>query len=246
MHPDLQHLIQLQDLDLSVDGIHRRIAEMPSAQDALERRLSDRTAAVAAIKDRISASQAARREIEKELAFVQGRLSKFKDQLMEVKTNKEYQAMQHEIATAEQSVRSQEDRLLDRMEEAEVLAAELKTAEAALRVEQAEIAREKQQLAAERVTLESEAAGMTSTRSAIVAQLSPQAIRLFDYVAKHRKGLALSEAREGHCTQCHVRLRPQVFNEVRRNESLIQCESCLRILYFSPTPAPNAGTSQAS
>ena len=246
MHSDLQHLIQLQDLDLSVDRIRRRIADLPAAQDALERRLSDRTAAVTAIKDRIGASQAARREIEKELAFVQGRLSKFKDQLMEVKTNKEYQAMQHEIATAEQSVRSQEDRLLDRMEEAEVLAAELKVAEAALKAEQVDIAREKQQLEAERVSLESETERLTSARSAIVAELSPPAIGLFDYVAKHRKGLALSEAREGHCTQCHVRLRPQVFNEVRRNDSLIQCESCSRILYFVPAAAAGSTSPPSS
>ena len=81
---------------------------------------------MAAVKAKIDASQTARREIDKELAAVQGRLSKYKGQLMEVKTNKEYQAMQHEIAAAEQGVREHEDRLLDRMEEAETLAAELK------------------------------------------------------------------------------------------------------------------------
>jgi uncharacterized protein len=246
MHSDLQHLIQLQDLDLSVDRNRRRIADIPAAQDALEKRLSDRTTALSVIKERMSASQAARREIEKELAFVQGRLSKFKDQLMEVKTNKEYQAMQHEIATAEQSVRSQEDRLLDRMEEAEILAGELKGAEAALKAEQAEVAREKQQLEAERVQLESETERLADARAAIVAKLSPRAIALFDYVARHRKGFALSEAREGHCTQCHVRLRPQVFNEVRRNDSLIQCESCSRILYFVPAAAEGSTSPPSS
>jgi predicted nucleic acid-binding Zn-ribbon protein len=56
--------------------------------------------------------------------------------------------------------------------------------------------------------------------------------------------MALSEAREGHCTQCHVRLRPQVFNDVRRNDGLIQCESCSRILYYVPAPA--AGVSPAA
>ena len=44
----------------------------------------------------------------------------------------------------------------------------------------------------------------------------------------------VAEARDGHCTECHVRLRPQHYNEVRRNDSLIQCESCLRILYYAP------------
>ena len=77
-------------------------------------------------------------------------------------------------------------------------------------------------------------------------ELSPAALRLFEHVSRQRKGLAVAQARDGICTVCHVRLRPQVFNEVRRNESLIQCESCLRILYYSPTTAPNMDPPQAS
>jgi predicted nucleic acid-binding Zn-ribbon protein len=50
----------------------------------------------------------------------------------------------------------------------------------------------------------------------------------------------VAEARDGVCTLCHVRLRPQVFNEIRRNAQIIQCESCGRILYFVPSPAPSA------
>jgi uncharacterized protein len=245
LEPDLQHLIQLQDLDVAAERARRRIGDMPALHTALDSRLADRSAAVAAVKERIATSQTARRQIEKELAVVQARLSKFKDQLMEVKTNKEYQAMQHEIAAAEQGVRSQEDLLLDRMEEAETLAAELKAAAAALKSEQAETAREKQALDEERKNLERETEELSRARTALTKQLSAQAVALFEYVARHRKGQALSEARDGLCTQCHVRLRPQVFNEVRRNDSLIQCESCSRILYF--VPAATAGVSpQAS
>jgi uncharacterized protein len=65
---------------------------------------------------------------------------------------------------------------------------------------------------------------------------------VFDRVAYGRKGLAVAEARDGLCTVCHVRLRPQVFNDVRRNDSLIQCESCTRILYF--VSASSGATSQ--
>ena len=62
---------------------------------------------------------------------------------------------------------------------------------------------------------------------------------IFETTAKGRKGVAVAEARNGLCTICHVRLRPRVFNEVRKNESIIQCDSCRRILYF-------AGNSEAS
>jgi predicted nucleic acid-binding Zn-ribbon protein len=241
MLPDLKLLIELQALDSTAERLRRRIADIPVEQAALDSRLAALTAAVAGVKERIAASQTARREIEKDLAAVQTRLSKYKDQLMEVKTNKEYHAMQHEIAAAETVVRREEDRLLERMEEAETLAAELKAAESALNAGTTEVAASRKQMDAERATSEAELARTSEERSRVAAAVSPPALALFERVSKHRKGLAMSEARDGLCTQCHVRLRPQVYNELRRNESVIQCESCSRILFFVPpavsTPA---------
>jgi predicted nucleic acid-binding Zn-ribbon protein len=240
MHPDLQHLIELQDLDLAADRARRRIADVPGAQQALETRLAERTSALASVKERIAAGQVARREVEKELAVVQGRLSKYKGQLMEVKTNKEYQAMQKEMATAEHEVRAYEDKLLEHMEYAEAFATELKAAEAALKAEQADVAREQQSLETERATQQKELDRLTAARAIVVAKLSREALMLFERVAHGRKGIAVAEARGGLCTLCHVRLRPQMFNEVRRNDGLYQCDSCTRILYFVPGATPGA------
>jgi predicted nucleic acid-binding Zn-ribbon protein len=237
LHPDLQHLIQLQEIDLAAERVRRRIADIPAAVAALDERVSTQTAAAAAVKGRIDVSQTARREIEKDLAAVQGRLSKYKGQLMEVKTNKEYQAMQHEIQTAEGTDREHEDRLLDRMEEQETLSAELKTVEAALKTAQSEVAAEKRRIESEGATLTAALDKHTAERNAVAAQISPAALALFQQLSQHRRGIALSEARAGSCTQCHVRMRPQIFNEVRRMDTLIQCDSCSRILYYVPVPA---------
>jgi uncharacterized protein len=238
MHSDLLHLIELQDLDLAAERARRRIAELPIAQQALDARVADKTAVLAAVKGRMAADHTARRDVEKDLAAVQSRLSKFKGQLMEVKTNKEYQAMQKEMAVAEQEVRAHEDRLLEHMERAETFASELKSAEGELKAEQAEVSREQQALDAERTQLEQELARLTSARSGITAKLSREALALFERIAHGRKGVAVAEARDGLCTVCHVRLRPQVFNEVRRNDGLHQCDSCTRILYYVPAATP--------
>jgi uncharacterized protein len=237
MNSDLQHLIQLQELDLVTERLRRRIADMPAARAALDARIASRTASVDGVKARVAANQTSRREIEKDLAAVQARLSKFKNQLMEVKTNKEYQAMQKEISVAEEEVSSQETRMLECMEDADGLAVELKAAEAALKADTAEVARELQQLDAERADIEQQLQQTLQERQALAAQVSRDALAVFERVAHGRKGLAVAEARDGLCTVCHVRLRPQVFNEVRRNDNLIQCDSCTRILYFVPAPS---------
>jgi predicted nucleic acid-binding Zn-ribbon protein len=251
MNPDLQHLIHLQELDLVAERLRRRITEMPTARAALDARIASRTASVDAVKQRAAANQTLRREIDKDLAAIQGRLSKFKNQLMEVKTNKEYQAMQKEISVAEEEVSSQETRMLECMEEADALAIELKAAEGALKADKVEVTRELEQLDEERADIERQLQATVQERQGVAAQISRDALSMFERVAHGRKGLAVAEARDGLCTVCHVRLRPQVFNEVRRNDSLIQCDSCQRILYFvaaAPvsTPAGSArGPSEA-
>ena len=238
MLPDLQHLIQLQEIDSAIERTKRRIGELPAAQQALESRSAAHAAAVQSVKDRIASTTATRREIEKEVAAVQSRLAKYKDQLMAVKTNKEYQAMQTEIATAEGLVRSHEDRLLDLMEVSEKESADLKSSEAAMKSEQAAIAAEHKALEAEKGSRQQDLDRLTAERANLVSQISPAALASFDRIAHGRRGIAVAEARDGLCSVCHVRLRPQVFNDVRRNAAIIQCDSCTRILYFVPPAAP--------
>ena len=85
--------------------------------------------------------------------------------------------------------------------------------------------------------LQSSLERIATERSALIAALDPQVLAIFELISKRRNGVAVAEAREGICSICHVRLRPQVFNTVRRNEQIIQCDSCQRILYFVPAPA---------
>ena len=232
MHPDLEHLIHLQELDSAAERDRRRMADIPAAQDALVARLARATAAVDGVKQRIAVNQAARREIDKDLAAFQARLSKFKNQLMEVKTNKEYQAMQKEMGTAEEDISEQETKMLERMEEADGLARELKAAEVALKAEQTAVNAEKAKLDDERGVAERDLERVLGERAGVVAQLSREALALFERIAHGRRGIAVAEARDGLCTLCHVRMRPQTYNDVRRNDMLVQCESCTRILYF--------------
>jgi predicted nucleic acid-binding Zn-ribbon protein len=231
MLPDLDHLVHLQSLDNASDVARRELEELPARHAELDTRLQEAQARVAETKQRLADAQTARRELERDLAAVQSRLSKYKDQLMQVKTNKEYQAMQHEIATAEHEVRSREDRILEQMEVSEIETKVMKEAETVLREAEASVEAERKALDARRGTLEDTISRLSTEREALRRKVGGEALRLFDHLASHR-GVAVAEARDGHCTICHVRLRPQVFNEIRRNDRIVQCDSCLRVLYY--------------
>ena len=232
MLPDLERLIRLQELENTVEDTRRTIEAIPSKLEALEGRVAARSEAVTTARKRLDDNRAARLAIEKDLALVQSRLSKFKDQLMAVKTNKEYQAMQKEIAVAEHEVRSLEDQILEQMLDADDQAAAATQAEKDRAAEQAAAEQQRVALDKEYHMLERHLEQSAEARSHLVKEIAPRALGMFEHVAKQRKGVALAEARHGHCAFCNVRLRPQVFNDIRLNDSLIQCESCLRILYY--------------
>ena len=237
MSPDLEHLIELQNLETAIEEARRRIAAHPQRVADADARLADAKALVESARQRLKTSQDARREQEKEAAVYQTRLSKFKDQLSAVKTNREYQAMQHEIETAQQELGTVEEKVIERMVEADSFAADVKTAEQALAASQKEVDAEKKTLAGELASVEGALQEATAKRDARVKALPPQLVALFEQVARARKGLAITTAtRDGLCSACHVRLRPQVFQEIRRNDQIIQCASCNRILYYIPPP----------
>ena len=188
-------------------------------------------------------NQVARREIEKEVAVHQGRLSKFREQAMAVKTNQEYHAVQKEIEFAQTEMKAAEDKVLERMLEADDLTAAVKRAEAELAAETKKADADRKALAAEFAELRSSLGRIGGERTGVIKALSPPVLDIFERVAQRRNGIAVAEAREGICTICHVRLRPQVFNTVRRNEQIIQCDSCNRILYFVPAAEAPAADS---
>lgn len=236
MNLDLERLIALQKLDTTVHDAEHRLATESERLTALDARLEAARQQVASAKQHLADNQNARRGVEKDVAVHQGRLSKFREQAMAVKTNQEYHAIQHEMAFAQAEIKTLEDKILELMVEADDLTAAVKKSEAALSTEQKTVDAEKKALAGESVQLKAQLEQLRAERGALVGAIDPKVLTMFDLVSKRRNGLAVAEARDGICTICHVRLRPQIFNTVRRNEEIIQCDTCQRILFFVPQP----------
>jgi len=241
MLPALDRVIALQKLDSAAHDASRRLADEPERAKALEARLDLAREHVADAKGRLAANQTTRRDIEKDVAVHQGRLSKFREQAMAVKTNQEYHAIQKEIGFAQGEIKALEDKILELMLDGDEQSAAVKRADKALADEMKAVDVDKRAMAAEIEQLKALMARIASERRQLTEELDAQVLAIFERVAKARNGVAVAEARDAVCTICHVRMRPQVFNTVRKNDSIIQCDSCQRILYFAqpqPSPAP--------
>lgn len=246
MLPDLERLIHLQDIETRTGAARRVVAAAPERIAALDAKLADARAGLEAAKAAAADNQAARRTADKDLLASQQRLEKYKEQSMAVKTNTEFHAMQHQMAAVKAEIDQFESRTLEIMMRADELAAALKAAGAHLKAAEGAIAAERRAIEAERAAGEDALKALAIERAALVGQISPRLVSTFEKVARARNGQAMARAEKERCVVCQVRLRPMVFQSVVRNDDIVQCDSCQRILYFvPPEPGEHASTTSA-
>jgi len=231
MNSDLKQLIRLQTIDLSIQELRARIDRFPGISKALDEKLRSAQAAVAVAHDKAKSNQGSRKKLESEITAAESKISKYRDQMMAVKTNDEYRALQHEIEHAQQGIRRIEDEILNLMMDAEAGQSELKTAEARLKEDQQRVNTERKQLEEENKRDLAALEAYLKERKEIDASVSPDLMSRYERVRKLRGGIGVAAARNEVCEICQVRIRPQVFQEIRRNDQIIACDACQRILY---------------
>jgi uncharacterized protein len=143
MLPDVQNLIELQRVDREILRLKEEIASLPKRVTAIEAKLAGTKAVLEKAKAAIKADEASRRKYETAIQDLQQRISKYRDQSLDVKTNEQYKALLSEIQFAEQDIRINEDRILELMVNAEARDKDVKAGERELKEETAEIEKEK-------------------------------------------------------------------------------------------------------
>ena len=233
MLPDIEKLLELQTADKEIRQLQDEVAALPRRVAVIEQKLAGTKAHLEKVRIAAKGDEANRKKFETNIKDLQGKISKYRDQSLDVKTNDQYKALLHEIQFAEQEIRLNEDRILEVMVNVDARDKDVKAAEAELKAETAEIEKEKED--ARKVTAEDQKklAEWNTKRDALRHEISEDVLRQYERVAKFR-GSGLAEVRDQKCMGCQVMLRPQTYNEVRNGEKVMVCESCSRVYYFNP------------
>ncbi|MGA7239838.1 MAG: C4-type zinc ribbon domain-containing protein [Bryobacteraceae bacterium] len=234
MLQDLKLAVRLQEIDNRLADLTREIATLPKHIAEIEKKLGSHQRKLEADRAALAANQKERKQCEGEIQMQEQKISKLKDQMLQAKTNDQYRAFQNEIEFCEKEIRRFEDRILELMTESEPLDKNVKSAEAALKVEKAQVEAEKQQ-ARERTAEDERAAGdLQGERASIVSSMARSVYDRYERTRKARKGLAIAEVIDGRCSACHLTLRLQFFQDLKRSTEVMTCENCQRILYYNP------------
>ena len=235
MNSDLAKLIDLQAADNEIKRVEGALNDVPRRQAELDSELTRESERLNTAREKLDVAQKRRRSNEGALQDLEGRRSKYRGQLTEVKTNREYQAMLHEIESVEREIRTIEDQILEDMEASESLSAEVKREQLLLSEAEKRHAQAARELEAHAQALQKERQRWTDERAGLVASLPTDLSELYQRVARLR-GAGVAEARDGTCQQCRMVLRPQMYVELKHNDQIVQCPSCSRVLYYVPPP----------
>jgi uncharacterized protein len=237
VNPSIRSLISLQDIELKIASLRKQIADNPAKITAIRGELDHLRQEHQQTMQRVQELGKTRRAKEGVVDLMRAKLSKFRDQLMAVKTNKEYTAMLHEIQMAEDQIRGEEDKILEIMEEVEQKEGDLKRAEKEFQAKTAELESRIRQLESSVPGLETEVIALIETKRSAETTVDRELLERYRKIADARKGIALAEAKEELCSVCHVRIRPQVYADLLQTENIHSCDSCSRILFMRETVA---------
>ena len=232
MLPDIENLLKLQGTDKEIRRLQDEVAEFPKRVAVIEQKLAGTKAQLEKAQAAVKADEAARRKYDTAINDLRGKISKYRDQSLDVKTNEQYKALLHEIQFAEKEIAANEDKILELMVNADTRDKEVKAAQAELKAETAEIEQEKEQARQTTAADEKLLAEWRAKRDQMRSGVNADLLRHYERVSKFR-GSGISEVRDHKCMACQVMLRPQTYNEIRSGTQVIVCDSCQRILYFN-------------
>jgi predicted nucleic acid-binding Zn-ribbon protein len=237
--------MQVQSVDLRLNDVRVRLSTFPKKLAELDARIAtargevdhSKAAQLATIKDR--------KKYELDVEQWKEKVRKYKDQTSQIKTNEAYKALQHEVQMAEDEIAKAEDRLLEQMVASEEYDRRIKASEKALKDVEENVRGERAKVEAEKSAAEKEFSELNAERERLAAEIPEDMRDHYERIAKKHNGVSLAEVRDEKCTACGMRVRPHVFQEMRRanSEQMFHCETCTRILYYVEPPAAPAAAS---
>ena len=232
MLESLRYLIDLQDVELTLVRLKEKKTQLPLMIERARGTYDQAVLKVEEVRKKQEEAAKERRVKERRLEEEEERLRKLKARISEIKTNKEYQALLLEIDTAKRGQDRDEEELLLLMEQQEVTKQEVIQREKVLAEEKRRFEEEKGRLEAEAAHAEEEMIRLEKERFTLLEQI-PQALRKeYDKIKSVRRDMAVVPIRNGTCLGCHIHIPPQLVADIKKQEKILTCMNCHRILYW--------------
>ena len=234
MPTQIELLAALQTVDQSLRQKERAVEDSESRVAALEETRDRKSTEAAVARDEVAALTTRQRELEDRLTATERKLKDRRMRITRIRNEKELGLAKREVDLLKEEAGTTETELVGVLEQVEAATARLRTAEEELAAVQAALGAEAAGLREQIDVLATEIARERASREALVGTVDAELRRRYEMIFSRRGGLAVVEIRGGTCQGCHMNVPPQLFNQIQRNEQVILCPNCQRMLYWRP------------
>lgn len=228
-HP-LEALLVLQEKDRKIAKLNREIRDIPVRKADVEMQLDRAKGRLASVRENQMAIQSDLKQLEIEVEAHREKITKYKQQQLEVKNNDQYRALLHEVAAEERGISELEDREIQLMEKLELSKTSVEACEAEL-AEEEEGIRDEQEMLLERLAeVQEDLESVTADRERLSGNVDASLLKKYERLFANKRDFAVVRVENTHCRGCNMKLPPQVVNDAINPAKLVICNYCGRML----------------
>ena len=228
----IKNLVELQKTDSHILEKSLFIEKIPLRIFEVDEPLKHAKAELETAKQKTDALLKKKRDKELLLEDAGEKIRKMKTRISDLKTNKEYQAHLKEMETFETEISAIEEGILTAMEELDAATKLLKGKEENVDREAEKLNSFRKELEEETRRYEMELSVLKEARAKLIKTIEPDIYDKYMMLLKTGSGVAVTQAKGELCTGCNMNIPPQLFVEITKNDEIIQCPQCLRILFY--------------
>lgn len=238
MKEKLLLLIKLQDCDSQLVKLSSKKKILPENIEKLDKEFNLFKEGIEKNKVKYDELKSRHTENENKIKKVNEGIVKTKERMLEVKNNKEYQAMLKEIEIAESSRGEIETQIISLLDELDKLSVLVKKDEEVLKQSRSKYEQEKKAMEDDLNAVDTDVANWEQKRIDLQRDVPDELLVRYERIKKRNKGVGVTSVWKSVCNGCHMNIPPQLYNELQRSDDLLSCPNCNRIMYFQDMEKP--------
>lgn len=230
----IEKLLVVQERDMRILRCQREINQLPRQRQEIENEMKQNRELAQLAKNELKTRQAEIKNIELEIETLRQKIGKLREQQLQLKSNEEFRALNKEISFLNDEIKTLEDREIMAMEQAEEAVG--KEADDHKKLEETEktINGRLRVLDEKKASIEGEIKQLQSDRDLIAKDVAIEYLAVYNRIFENKKDMALVAVENGTCAGCHMQLATHVVYDLKKNDGLVSCSFCGRLLYLVP------------
>jgi len=220
----------LQSVDTKLREILDLKGDLPAAVASLQEKVDETTNKPHELEKTIRQTTIERDTTDVEMISCTERIEKYKKQQLQVKSNKQYDALTKEIEQTETLIAQAEKQMETFEGKIQTCQQDLETSKTSLAEMSKELEEKQNELREVNKEHEIEESKLLHQREKLISRIAKDDLKRYERIRNAKEGQAIVAIKRNACGGCFNRVPPQKLLELRQNNKLFVCEHCGRIL----------------